>query len=413
MWRGDFLASDEGQRLISRRRWYRRLRIRVNSIEPRSKAAMAPDQCRGFQEQVHSQMANLRRRAYRGPIVLRLGFTTTERNPSHIHTLAKNFLDLLGPSQSGPAGRRGLLYQDDGQVHGLTVRCEHGGKTPQISIEGRSLGDFREDLAVAMAVGSGDDDSASDTLDDDPSYPSALDHWERDEFVRIFGEAAWQAQIVRFQQGVQRGLLRYPRLRIHDLAYLYRSLDTRFGLDRSVSDTLSGRREEHIVSSPFRITLRELPQHPGASAEYRAHVVQQLQAFRSRFKKLLSPIRIPIGLEVVVKPPPYSRLIAAHDLDNILRRYLVPGVVETFEPPSHYHWANDAAYPGGSSQDKRDQPPRSTATGLIRLEAWRIPRASNDLSPGFVSLALVADEFGYGGSLRAIDGVVDTWLEGD
>jgi hypothetical protein len=49
--------------------------------------------------------------------------------------------------------------------------------------------------------------------------------------------------------------------------------------------------------------------------------------------------------------------------------------------------------------------------GLIRYEAWRIPRAPGDTSPGFVSAAVVSDEFGYEDSISRIARLLDQWTE--
>jgi hypothetical protein len=44
---------------------------------------------------------------------------------------------------------------------------------------------------------------------------------------------------------------------------------------------------------------------------------------------------VPVALEAMIKPPP-SRQNGLHDLDNVLRTYLIPRVVDILKPVSHY-----------------------------------------------------------------------------
>jgi hypothetical protein len=44
----------------------------------------------------------------------------------------------------------------------------------------------------------------------------------------------------------------------------------------------------------------------------------------------------PRAFEVVIRPPPPSRQNALHDLDNVLRNYLIPRVVAILKPISDY-----------------------------------------------------------------------------
>jgi hypothetical protein len=415
MWRGEFLSSEVGQRLVCRSRWNRRLRLSIKNFEPRSKQATTADESAAFQESIQTELRRRHRAAYRGPLVLRLGFTTTDRNPSHIHTITKNILDLLGPVRSGPGKGRPLLYFDDRQVEGLTVRCEHGGAAPRVQIEARSLGDFREDLSVAQSVDAagGHLFEHDDEWESDRSESRGLDGWDHDEYIHLFGRAIYEIEVALAQQGMQRQLLGRNGLRIRDLAHFYRALDPHFRHDRNVLDEIAGRWEETFMSSPFRVTLRELPQAPGVSAAYIEQVREQLQVLRERFHRLLVPLRVPVGLEVVVKAPPPSGAHRIHDLDNMLRRYIIPGIVKTFAPPSHYSWANESVF-APLGKDARSEPrPKSTAVGLVRMEAWRIPRSAADSSPGFVTLALVADEYGHDDTLRAVDAAVDRWCDRD
>lgn len=389
---GEFLYSDYGQRLINTSRWLRRLYLNVEAIEPRGKFAMPKEARVAFQTAISRQLRERGRRPYRGPVVLRLRFQTTDRNPGHIHTITKNFLDLLGRTGQ-TVGRPGaLLYQDDRQVCGLAVACEHGASTPSISICSRSLGDFRQNLAIALRAA---DKRMS---------------WRNEDDRGLIGVSPLAA--------AQRQQLRHNGLGISDLAFFYRAIDLRLSVRDRLLDDLARKWEANFIEAPFRITIGEPPHDVDTSIPYRQQVADVVRAFGEQFSRLLTPLVIPVALEVVVKPPLASKARAIHDLDNLLRRYLIPEVVKTFQPPSHYLWALDRQLGellGDARSVKRSekmrQLPKSTAIGLTRMEAWRIPRAPTDDSPGFVSLALVADDFGYDDSISAVDDAVDAWTE--
>jgi hypothetical protein len=392
MW-DDFLSSDYGQWLVNTRRYRRRLYLEVQGIEPRRKGAMPDADAAAFQGEIREQLRKQRRRPFRGPVVLRLRFQTTDRNPGHIHTITKNFLDLLGRDNDTSRYPHGLLYNDDRQVCGLAVSCEHGASNPSISICARSLGDFRQDLGVALDAR----DRVRSRAEDD--------RWT---FLRASPLAQAQEQ-----------LLRSHRVRIADLAYFYRASSFyRFpGLEKVLND-LAQSWERDFLQEAFRIIIGEPPQEADTSIQYRQKVRDAVRVFREQFSRLLTPLVVPVALEVVVKPPALSRARAVHDLDNLLRNYLIPSVIELFQPPSNYLWALDRDDGGPPTRlalvkdrNRASQLPKSSAIGLIRIEAWRISRSLDDGSPGFVSLAIVADDFGLADSISAVDHIVDEWTD--
>jgi len=393
MWDADFFTSDYGQWLLSARRSHRRIYLQINGVEPRSKSAMPVADSTAFREAVRGQLEARRRRPHRGPIVLTLRLRTSAQNPGHIHTITKNLLDLLGTQAKGSGSSRGLLYNDDKQIHGLVVSCEHGAEQPSIFISSRSLGDFRQELATV-------------------AYGRAGTHWhdlaDEDRLA-----ASWSDK-----EKAQRALLGDSRLRIRHLANLFRAIDQTFPFTKQLLDDLAERSESHLLEQPFRIAVGEPPGDVGSSQGFRSRLSEAVAVFRERFKRLLTPLLIPVALEVVVKSPRSFTTHAVHDLDNLLRRYLIPVIVETFQPPSHFLWAleRQSSESFGIRQSVLQSPtrsrlPQSAAIGLIRMEAWRIPRAEDDNTPGFVSLALVADDFGYRDSVSSVDRMVDAWAD--
>jgi len=102
------------------------------------------------------------------------------------------------------------------------------------------------------------------------------------------------------------------------------------------------------------------------------NIDKRIRAFRSQHGRLLAPLRIPVALEVIIKPPP-TRNHALHDLDNVMRTYLVPKVTELLEPPSDIAWTYDrsvfAQHDGDHGiwlRNRLEKLPRSARVGLIR-----------------------------------------------
>jgi hypothetical protein len=123
----DFLDSPLGLRIQHTRRIQRRVWIHIDDIEPRAKHSMHDSEKDEVQQRLLDHMQRHRHRAFRGPLALRLMIDTSHKTPSHSHTIAKNLLDLFGkPRATLRTRRRALLYEDDRQIHGLSVTCSHG-----------------------------------------------------------------------------------------------------------------------------------------------------------------------------------------------------------------------------------------------------------------------------------------------
>lgn len=419
MRRSDFFTSERGQGILNASRWMRQLRLEVAGVEPRGKSAMRRQERRAFQASVLAQLKERRRLAYRGSLVLQLRLVTSEKNPSHIHTITKNLVDLLGHPSLDLSEGFGLLYRDDRQISGLSVSCEHGGIEPAISIASRSLGDFREDLEVAARCSDayGFHGKAHQEAPNG-FYGLGELHAERAQWIRAVGEANFQAMVALAQRDLQLEVLGGGGIRAADLHCFYRASALRFTSHSSVLDQLATKREDAFTKDRFRILLEELPERRDTSEAYRERVSHALRELRLRFQSLLTPLRVPLAVEVLIKPPPPSRARALHDLDNVLRRYIIPNVVEIFEPPSNYLWAFErerleqaSVRSAPSLRGRLVSLPKSSAVGVIRFEAWRLPRTPGDDSAGFVSVSLVADAFGHGGPLSEVDGLVTAYTE--
>jgi hypothetical protein len=156
------------------------------------------------------------------------------------------------------------------------------------------------------------------------------------------------------------------------------------------------------ASSPLHIRLSELPQSDGQSATWKNEIDTKLLNFSKQYGRLLNPLLVPVAVEVVIRPSPPSRQNNVHDLDNVLRKYLLPQLLRALEPPSAYAFTM-RDLPKGA-------PPPSTRIGFTRYEAWRLPPAPEG-GNGFVSLAIVSDASGYNGGLDKIEDAIDKWVK--
>lgn len=364
------------------------------------------------------QMERMGRRAFRGPLALRMRLETTEKQPTHSHHSVKNLLDLFGrPRENVLTGRSALLYYDDQQVHALSVTCRHGESEPMIGFTASPLRGILDDLKLAQKNA----DERCDPYEErknrmclDGAFEGFANlRRQGPEFRRRWGDSAYESLLRMYQQSAQEAILGGAALRPRDVVAFY---------DRSVEGLGVNFRaifERLFFSTPLRIELSELPQLPGSSDIWRAEIDTKLKGFMNKFRRLIDPLLIPVALEVVIKPPPDNQRRGLHDLDNVLRSYLIPRVVGILKPPSDLAFTYDleamkhaAANSGGSFQlgALQKRPPASTKYGVTRYEAWRLPPARKG-EKGFVGVAVVADSSGFEDVLGQIDEEIKSWSE--
>jgi hypothetical protein len=410
--RKDFFDSAAGRLAQYRHRRSQRLAFHLDEIEPRSKTAMSGADKIALQKAVHQQLVSSRRLAFRGPLALRLSLQTTDNNPGHAHTIAKNLLDLLGAPVSGAGIRRqGLLYYDDPQVHALSVVCMHGQDSPEIAITAMPLGSMLLDLALAERASYELDMAGREEWNSPYDAIDELKTLLKDEqaYRRSAGDSLFEAMTANFRRLAQEQFLGHARLSVRNLAHLSGAVPDPYGLG------MSQQWNDIFHANPLRISLSALPQIDGASTQYKAEITRKLEEFRTKFAWLVDPLVVPVALDVVVQPPPPERRRGLHDLDNIVRDYLIPRVVETFHPVSHHSFLIDFEElerrdPGLRAMwGSKPTPPKSTRSGVTRYEAWRLPPATD--SDGFVSVAVTADQLLPEDVFERIDETIQQWAE--
>jgi hypothetical protein len=416
----NYLTTPEGLLAQHRQRARRRIRFSIDDIEPSAKHVMGDRDKDEVQRQLLKWLVDLGRKAYRGPLALRLTFATTVRNPPHIHQITKNLLDLFGKPRSALSTRRkALLYSDDRQIHALAVTCHHGESAPTISVVASPLGSLLADLDLAANSNHGrdrDDCWREDSTLAERAIEEVRDLLTRETtFRQTISDRAFESMLWCARLQAQEQLLERAAVTPADIARIYNIPAT--ALDIDVAQIW----EQVLAFSPLRIHLSELPQIKDASTLWKEEIDRKLRDFKSRLGWLIDPLLVPVALEVLIKPPPPSRYNNITDLDNVLRKYLIPRVVQIVRPVTDIAFTLDAATlrrgtPALSDNSRSgtrngiSTPPASTKAGVIRYEAWRLPPAKEG-SKGFVSVALVADIAGYGDTFRRIDDEIDVWRE--
>ena len=406
-----FMATDAGAsaRFEQRRRC---VHISIDGIEPQSKKMSTADRV-AFQSAVAEQLTEVKRGTFRGDIALKLDLATSSKSPPHAHTIAKNLLDLLGKRMDGiDWPKKSLLYADDSQIQALSVMCRHGEDRPDIGIEARPFAAMFDDLELAIkAAHAAETMDAYFEQDRESEWIDTFRDLIRDEAHsrKALGDKLYEAYRKMARWSAQRALLGRSGVNIPVLGWMYglpKGIPT--GIDKNTWAGLIG-------ESKLRLQVGELPIATGGSSAFRQKVADEIATFKKRWDWIINPLVVAVALEVIVRPNPKTPPSVLHDLDNIVRDYLIPGIVPAFGTVSDHRWTIDfdelrARDPKlASSWGPNPTPPVGTKNGVTRYEVWRLPAVDNE--PGFVSVALVADMDAKPDLMGQMDRYIRDWQE--
>lgn len=316
---------------------------------------------------------------------------TLPDHSSPFKTGCKNLLDLLGQRRPGVDWpRRHLLYKDDRQIHALSVSCRHGEDRPSILVEARPFAAMLDDLELAAeAVRSAEmnldtyyhEERETEWID---TFRNLVRNEESER--RSLGDSLYEAYLKMVRWSAQRALLGRSGVDIPMLSWMYglpKRLPTGFGKDMWA---------QLVGESKLRLQVGELPIATGGSDLFKRTVVAEIAAFKQRWDWIISPLLVAVALEVVVRPNSKTPAAVLHDLDNIVRDYLLPGIVPSFGTVSDHRWTIDfddlrQRDPKlASSWGPHPTPPTGTKWGVTRYEAWRLPAVAGE--PGFGSFCI-------------------------
>lgn len=398
-----FLESKAGRRAVHEKRERRRVSIVIDGIEPKSKKMPKAEKCE-LQSAIADHLKRFKRQAFTGDIALKLQLNTTDKNAPQAHTIAKNLLDLFGLKEASVQWpRKHLLYKDDKQIQVLSVSCRHGNNEPFIYVEATPLSVMLEELRIAAEASREDElslealyreDMATDWIGD---YRKLVENEAKSR--ADYGEL-YEPYLKLTRVSAQQALLNQAGMGISVLNWLYEDPLSKLKLDGFAASDLANL----ISRSILRLQFGELPIAPGSSKLFKERVAVEVQAFKERWAWILDPLEVAVGLEVIVRPNPNTPPDVLHDLDNIVRDYLIPEIVPRLKTVTDPLWLVDweamekaGVYSGNKAWSSLRSTPRlpaSTKSGVTRYEVWRLPAVTGQ--PGILSVALTADTDGRG-----------------
>ncbi|MBB4103068.1 hypothetical protein [Allorhizobium borbori] len=407
-----FLASDAGASARYQARRGRRIHISIDDIEPQSKKMSFADRA-AFQTAVAEDLTSIKRSTFRGDIALKLDLATAGKTPPHAHTIAKNFLDLLGTRMAGVKWpKKSLLYADDSQIQALSVSCRHGEDNPSIRIEARPFAAMLDDLELAgKALQSTESMESYYERDRESEWIETFRDLVHDEKAqrKSLGDKMYEAYRDMVRWSAQRALLRRSGVDIPVLGWMY-------GLPRGIPTGFDNTMWAGLVGdSKLRLQVGELPITSGGSTVFKQSVSAEIATFKNRWDWIINPLVVAVALEVVVRPNPKTPPTVLHDLDNIVRDYLIPGIVPAFGTVSDQRWTIDFAALRerdpklANAWGPNPTPPVGTKNGVTRYEVWRLPPVAGE--PGFVSVALVSDIDAEGDLMQQMDDHISKWQD--
>jgi hypothetical protein len=401
----------------------------LDGQEPRSKNAISNSEKIAFQSAVLKDMKHLNRRYFKAPVALECDFTPTEDDPPAIHTLPKNYLDLLAkPVAAIDTNRKRLVFEDDRKVHYLSVKYHILPERlePGIRFKVAPYRDFIADMALLNKVQSDNLGTVSDALyhrrsfisweeltkeDEDLYDDDAVDRLQKYEsnkqfWVSKFGDNVYEAWREMYTMEVQNHLLKTlalsPSSLIHLLSPLFLDLPQKF------EDILEISRS-NLISPPLTIDLKHSDLKQGESSQYKVFVKETMAAFRKEHS-ILFPLRTKVGITILFQPPASGSI----DLDNLARR-IVPFVNEELKPPSSLLLTVDAERGGDPKLrkwfiEKKNALKRMPKHSITHYQVVQMPRLTNDSEHGFVRLLLEPGE-----QIKTLwtkmEDLVDRWQE--
>jgi len=425
--RSEYLETIEGQRRELRKRRQKQQFFLIAKHEPKAKGRITDDVIE-FQRHISGQMDQFGRRAYRSRVVLEIDFFSHQNDPPAVHTLAKNYMDLLQKPVDGCGiERRRLLLTDDRQIDVLIVNY-HLRKLsePEIHLRVNTVANFTQDLALLKRIrdnGFSDADGyrskggwdemadvhADESLDD---AMRSLRDWEQNRALieAKWGVAAFESMHYMNVVRAQELYLRTFEPKVRDLFLLLAPLIS----ETSGMERLNTQMRDMVITPPFMLDLAHAPV-PGAGKDvFKTNVGKALAAFKAKHT-LLFPLRTTVGVTLICVPPKNHSVLGKEqyvDLDN-LARYVIPAVHEVLRPPSDAAYAFDV--PAIKDRNARswhaerlEALKRTPKHSVIQYQIVRLPRMSGDPDNGLVRLALQRGGVGEG-LWRQMDRIIDKW----
>jgi len=406
--RTEYLETGDGQRNERRKRRTKRQLFIVPNHEPKSKTSIADADKIQFQREILAQMKQSGRIAYRSPVVLEIDFFSHQKDPPAVHTLAKNYMDLLQePVDDSGIERSRLLLADDRQIDVLIVNYHlRQLEDPEIRLQVDTVTNFAQDIALLERIRHHD-------FRDDPSY-DVDSVWDEDSEGRRHDRLSdamrelreWECHRADLEaqlgpagfEGMHRmNLMRAQGLhldtfepKVQDLLFLLGPLVS----GGSGMEKLQAQMRDMIVTPPLMLDLTHAPVKGVGKDVFKTNVANALAAFKAEHS-LLFPLLHTAGVTILCVPPKIQAVEGKEqyvDLDN-LARYVIPAVHEVLEPPADTVHTLDVAAIADERlrkrcEDRLERMKRTPKYSVTQYQIIRLPRLEGDPDNGLVRLAL-------------------------
>ena len=379
-----------------------------------------------FQQQILSQMKLFGRRAYRSPVALEIDFYSHQNDPPAIHTLTKNYMDLLQKSVAGSNIHRShILLNSDRYIDVLIVNYHLRQLTkPSICLQLDTFTNFAQDITLVERIRHRD-------FRDETSYDAdsiwgeghrhdrlsdAMENLQECERQRANIEARWGH--ATFDVMHRMNLMQAQELyldvfepKVQDLLFLLGPLVSG---DNGMVRLLNAQTRNMIVTPPFMLDLNHAPVERGGKNVFKNNVSEALSAFKSKHP-LLFPLLHTVGVTILCVPPKNQAADGKEqyvDLDN-LAGYVIPAVHEVLAPPTDtVHTFNVTAIADEQTrrwfEDRLEQLKRTPKYSVTQYQIIRLPRLASDPDNGFVRLAL-CNGTPYTGLWHRMDEIINRW----
>lgn len=424
-----YLRTVNGQRSQYEKRRFARRRFNI-SQQLRGKNSMKTAEEATFQQAIFDDLQRFDNPPFRADLIAELTFSSSQPNPPQLHTLAKNYLDLLGRSRHPAAGRRHLAFHDDRQIKVLSVSYHLSSRrdAPAIRVELGRLSDLRQDLALIERIRRGDFERDEDEwrnrrsasgpspLSRDPEdradeeLEEAFDSYRnvmRDTWERRLKADVLAAMREGHQQVLQERFLVWNELIVRRSVLDLLAMPPP-GATAALHEAFGSPGRQLLLSEPTSLDLSHAPAISGDTERFRRAVSTSLDAFSNR-RPWLFPLRVPLSATLLVVPPRNGI-----DLDNLARK-VVPLVHDRWQPPrTHLVRVDVSRIPDARLQrligEQLASEKRFPHTSLTRYEVIELPRRRSDPPSGFVRVAL-----GSGARAstlrRAVDDEIEEWMK--
>lgn len=422
MTRTEYLETKEGQSRERLKRTWKTIYLVIEQ-EPKGKNSSNQDKL-FFRQEVKRQLKEMKRRSFKGDIILKIDYFTTQNNPPALHTLSKNYLDLLHKSMSEIDTNKGLLFQDDGQIKILISNYhldEYGNREPKIRISAYSLGNLYKDIELADRILSNkfedsnyfrqskfeddfrlelDSNRSSDCIDDLRSLEK-----NKKFYINNFGKQYYYLQKHFYIRQIQEQYLKQNNFGIREIISLFQSNFSyykKYANDRSFQNIWDSRRNLIFFSSDF-LDFGDAPTQVGEKTIFKKNLQKKLKKFKEKYK-ILFPLLQPISVIITYLPPKHNIV----DLDN-LARYIVPFVNEILEPPLTFQLTYDKKYLNGLLKKEVEITQRFPPNSISSYQLIHIPRQEKDPENGKIDFVIADGLYFTSNIWRTIDNIIDKW----